>query len=51
MVGSRRAEVAIREAGSPEDQKFNLWLSFWKRALYALNWDVTCSGKAEHDFT
>lgn len=42
---------AIREASSSEDQKFNLWLWFWKRALCALNWDMTCSGKAEHDFT
>lgn len=51
VVGSRRAEEAIREANSPKDLKFNLPLSFWKRALSALNWDMTCSGKAEHDFT
>lgn len=51
MVGGRRAEEAIRAGGSPEDQKFNLFLSFWKRALSALNWDMTCPGKAEHDFT
>lgn len=49
IVGSRQAKEAIRGASSPEDQQFNLLVSLLKRTLYALNWDTTCSGKAEHN--